>query len=76
MQLISNLPVIFNSEKKRFMLKKYFRILLFMAFFIMANDIVAQPGGAQPPSTPVGGGVVALAILGAGYAVKRIRDNK
>lgn len=71
------------------MLKKYIALILLM-LFLFTGDLIAQPGNGNggppcgtppcgpppPPDTPIDGGIGFLLVLGAGYAVKKIRDNK
>jgi len=58
------------------MANKYFKAFLFLAFLIIAENLVAQaPPPPDPDDLPIDGGVIGLLVLGAGYAVKKIRDN-
>ena len=68
--------VIKNLKETNHMANKYFKAILFVAFFIMVDVIWAQ-GPPRPPSpgSPIDGGILGLFALGIGYAVKKIHDQ-
>ena len=61
------------------MANKYFKFIFILAFFIVAEISYAQGNspGNRPPvppgRVPIDGGVIGLLVLGAGYAIKKIR---
>jgi len=58
------------------MANKYFKAILFFAFFIVADIMLAQgPPPPPPPLAPIDGGILGLFALGIGYAVKKIHDH-
>jgi hypothetical protein len=61
------------------MANKYFRAiaLIITLFFLNINELFAQPGPPPPPppTSPIDGGLAALFVLGAGYAMKKIHDH-
>jgi len=58
------------------MRNKYFKAILFFAFVMVSNMVVAQgPPPPPPPILPIDGGVLGLLALGVGYAVKKIHDT-
>ena len=57
------------------MANKYFKAILFFAFFLVTNSVLGQDLPPPPPGLPIDGGVLGLFVLGIGYAVKKIRDQ-
>ena len=58
------------------MAKKYSKAILLILLIVFANSTFAQgPPPPPPPITPIDGGVVALFLAGAAYAIKKIRDK-
>lgn len=47
-------------------------LLLFIPFQILAQG----DGGGNDPDVPIDGGISLLLAAGAGYAVKKLRDNQ
>ena len=54
------------------MVNKYFKAILFFAFFMISSDIMAQP---PPPDRPIDGGIIGLVAIAIGFGVKKIHDN-
>lgn len=57
------------------MANKYFKAILFFAFFLVADIALAQGPPPPPPPLPIDGGVLGLLVLGVGYAIKKIHDQ-
>lgn len=58
------------------MANKYFKAILFFAFFLVVDITLAQgPPPPPPPLAPIDGGVLGLLALGVGYAIKKIHDQ-
>jgi hypothetical protein len=57
------------------MANKYFKAILFFAFFLIVDLAFAQGPPPPPPPLPIDGGILGLFVLGIGYAVKKIRDQ-
>ena len=66
------------------MVKKYLKRIIVLAIFFSSTFLAAQtipPGPANRPPRPPGrqapidGGITALLVLGAGYAIKKINDQ-
>jgi len=67
------------------MLKKYLKVILFIAFFLMVDYIIAQgrgwhgrpdaPGPPPPPGLPIDGGIFGLLAVALAYGVKKINDK-
>ena len=59
------------------MANKYYKAILFFAFLIITDGVLAQ--GPPPPPPPIGlpidGGILGLFALGIGYAIKKIQDQ-
>ena len=58
------------------MANKYFKAILFFAFFLVTGITLAG-GGPPPPPPPlaIDGGILGLFALGIGYAMKKIHDQ-
>ncbi|MGA9271712.1 MAG: hypothetical protein WBV45_13910 [Lutimonas sp.] len=60
------------------MANKYFRALApIIALLLLNVTVVVAQGPPRPPGPglPIDGGLAALFVLGAGYAVKKIHDH-
>ena len=57
------------------MANKYFKAILFFAFFLITSTVLANVPPPPDPSLPIDGGILGLFALGIGYAVKKIRDQ-
>ena len=57
------------------MANKYFKAIMFIAFVLVTDSVLAQGPPPPPPPLPIDGGIIGLLALGAGYAVKKIYDN-
>jgi hypothetical protein len=67
------------------MAHKYFRAILTIVLLFSVTIVLAQgppdPFPGRPPRppgppTPIDGGILSMFLLGAGYAIKKIRDQK
>ena len=70
------------------MFKKYISLLLFVSFFLISSEAMAQgnptpcPDGSappcggppNPPGTPIDGGIAILLAAGAAYGIKKLRE--
>ena len=69
------------------MTNKYFKVIIVFTF-LMASEIVLAQGQSpshrppvpprNPRATPIDAGIIGMLVLGAGYAIKKIRysNNK
>ena len=68
------------------MANKYLRAFLTVVLLLVVTVAFAQQGPPDPfpgrpprppgPPTPIDGGVLGLLVLGAGYAIKKIRGHQ
>lgn len=68
------------------MKKKYWKLIILVAFFLIINTPLAQGQGRPPdtpgrrppgpPGLPIDAGIIALLSAGAFYGVKKIKDSK
>jgi hypothetical protein len=70
------------------MFKKYISLILFVSFFLISSEAMAQggtppcPDGSpqpcsgppNPPGTPIDGGIAILLAAGAAYGIKKLRE--
>lgn len=57
------------------MKEKYWRLIIFVTFFLVFQNAFAQLP-PPPPGAPIDGGVIALLFAGLLYGVKKIKDSK
>jgi len=57
-------------------MKKKFLLVLFVALGSVAYAQPGDPGDNPDASTPIDGGVSALAAAGVGYAIKKMRNAR
>ena len=53
-----------------------FTVMMFFPDLLLAQDPPPPAFGPGPSQTPVDGGLALLAVGGAGYAIKKLRDRK
>ena len=76
LQQIRFIYVLKSLKEKNYMANKYFKAILFFAFFIVADVSFAQgPPPPPPPVLPLDGGLLGLLAIGIGYALKKIHDQ-
>ena len=57
------------------MANKYFKAYIFIAFFLIANNICVAGGPPPPPpGLPIDGGLIGLFVVAIGFAIKKIND--
>jgi len=56
------------------MTNNYFKVILFLAFFVVATNMYAPPP-PPPPITPIGNGIIYLIIAAVGFGVKKLWDK-
>ena len=56
------------------MTNKYFKVILFIAFFVVATNMYAPPP-PPPPVTPIGNGIIYLLISAVAFGVKKLWDK-
>jgi len=71
------------------MANKYFKVILFITFFVVATNMYAQGGPPPPPPhpcpsnnpncntpvVPIGNGIIYLIITAVAFGVKKIEDK-
>jgi len=57
------------------MVNKYFKVILFIAFFVVAANMYAQGPPPPPIATPIGNGIIYLVISAVAFGVKKIWDK-
>jgi len=57
------------------MVNKHFKVILFVAFFIVATNMYAPPPPPPPPTLPIDGGAIYLIISAVALGFKKLYNK-